>query len=39
MVAVLQKGAEFVQAGDFRRQNERLGLPVKGEVLARRVPS
>jgi hypothetical protein len=34
MVAVLQERVELVEAGDFRRQNERLGLPVQCKVLA-----
>jgi len=34
MVAVLQKGVEFVESRDLRRQDERLGLPVQCEVLA-----
>ncbi len=32
MVAVLEKAAQIVEAGNLRRQNERLGLPVERKV-------
>src|ERR1035438_2985479 len=35
VIAVLEKAAQVVKAGDLRRQNERLGLTIKREVLAR----
>jgi hypothetical protein len=34
VIAVLEKAALIVKAGDLRRQNKRLGLTTKREVLA-----
>src|ERR1039458_3150350 len=34
VIAVLEKAAQIVKAGDLRGQNKRLGLAIKREVLA-----
>ncbi len=34
VIAVLEKAAQIVKAGDLRGQNKRLGLTIKREVLA-----
>src|ERR1017187_7166753 len=34
VIAVLEKAAQIVEAGDLRGQNQRLGLTIKREVLA-----
>src|ERR1035437_10265936 len=34
VIAVLEKAAQIVEAGDLRGQNKRLGLTIKREVLA-----
>ena len=35
MIAVLEESMKFVEAGDFGRQHERFGLPVKPKITSR----